>query len=169
MSNQYYDLLKNPLWQKKRLERLEKSNWQCENCGANDNSLHVHHKLYFKNKNPWDYDDEQLEVLCDPCHKNAHNAMEAIKTIISYSDKFEIYNLLCGYCDEEINHKYELEPNDIYDNYLLCRGIFAGLMQYVHPKNYNDIAEYIINLSFDKENATNFFRIRFDDLWSENE
>jgi hypothetical protein len=29
----YADLLKNPQWQKKRLEVLEASGWECEMCG----------------------------------------------------------------------------------------------------------------------------------------
>ena len=35
--------------------------------------LHVHHKLYFLNTFPWDYEDEHLITLCNYCHTNLHS------------------------------------------------------------------------------------------------
>ncbi|ELI6455808.1 HNH endonuclease, partial [Flavobacterium psychrophilum] len=34
--------------------------------------LHVHHKLYKKNKLPWDYENHNLITLCNNCHENIH-------------------------------------------------------------------------------------------------
>jgi hypothetical protein len=38
----YADLLKDPRWQKKRLEVLESNGWACEACGSATKTLHVH-------------------------------------------------------------------------------------------------------------------------------
>ena len=46
---------KHPLWQKKRLEALSGSGFECQNCGSKDDQLHVHHKSYVKGRNVWDY------------------------------------------------------------------------------------------------------------------
>lgn len=67
MSN-YSELLKDPRWQKKRLEILQRDNWACTVCRNTERTLHVHHTRYLYNKDPWDYDDMHLITLCDSCH-----------------------------------------------------------------------------------------------------
>lgn len=68
----YWDQLKDPRWQKKRLERLSAEGWQCMNCCDKTETLHVHHKRYVNGRAPWEYEDVELDVLCDGCHKYAH-------------------------------------------------------------------------------------------------
>ena len=70
MSN-YSELLKDPRWQKKRLEVLQLDAWQCRKCNAKDMCLHVHHLYYIKDNKPWEYDNSALITLCEECHKNA--------------------------------------------------------------------------------------------------
>lgn len=68
MSN-YSELLRNPRWQKKRLQILERDNWSCLICGDKDKTLHVHHKFYIKGRSPWEYPDYYLSTLCHECHE----------------------------------------------------------------------------------------------------
>jgi hypothetical protein len=70
----YSEKLLDPRWQKKRLEVLEGADWTCQICCENESTLHVHHKAYFKGRDPWDYEYEQLVVLCDRCHKEFHDS-----------------------------------------------------------------------------------------------
>ena len=70
----YSEKLKDPRWQKKRLEILDEAGFECENCGNTEKTLHVHHKFYERNKNPWDYDTIDLSVFCTDCHKAWHIA-----------------------------------------------------------------------------------------------
>ncbi len=63
----YTDQYKHPKWQKKRLEILERDNYTCRKCREREDTLHVHHLIYFQNKNIWDYHDIQLITLCDEC------------------------------------------------------------------------------------------------------
>ena len=69
---EYAELLKNPQWQKRRLQMLEKADWRCVECGAEEQQLHVHHKRYIAGAKPWEYGDEDLVVLCEQCHEKAH-------------------------------------------------------------------------------------------------
>jgi uncharacterized protein YlaI len=62
----YAEKLKNPKWQKKRLEILNRDNFCCQKCGDAETELRVHHKKY--NGNPWDAADEDLITLCKICH-----------------------------------------------------------------------------------------------------
>jgi 5-methylcytosine-specific restriction endonuclease McrA len=65
----YAEKLKDPRWQKKRLEIFERDGWKCVACKSTDNSLNVHHLQYRKGKDPWDYSGFELATLCEPCHK----------------------------------------------------------------------------------------------------
>lgn len=68
----YKDLLKDPRWQKRRLEAFEAANWRCEHCNRQDKELHVHHCYYIRGRKPWEYPDALLVVLCGPCHDEKH-------------------------------------------------------------------------------------------------
>lgn len=68
----YSDKLKDPRWQKKRLEVMERDGWKCLGCGDTKNTLNVHHLRYLEDKEPWEYDEEYYMTLCDVCHIQAH-------------------------------------------------------------------------------------------------
>jgi len=68
MAKSYYEKLKDPRWQKKRLEILERDWFECTNCGDENSTLHVHHGYYERNLDPWDYDSDTLWTLCAECH-----------------------------------------------------------------------------------------------------
>lgn len=64
----YSEKLKDPRWQRKRLEILERDDFTCRDCGDKDSTLHVHHCLYIRDNEPWDYDAKELRTLCEICH-----------------------------------------------------------------------------------------------------
>lgn len=66
----YLDKLKDPRWQKKRLLILERDGWACRLCHDTENTLHVHHKIYIRGNEPWEYEDGLLISLCEDCHLN---------------------------------------------------------------------------------------------------
>ena len=69
----YSEKLKSPKWQKKRLEILQRDKFKCRACENEKETLNIHHISYDKNKEPWDYDNDNLITLCDECHKTWHN------------------------------------------------------------------------------------------------
>lgn len=68
MNSHYLELLKDPRWQKKRLEVFERAGWACQCCGEKTKPLHVHHLVYSGGK-PWEADGDSLECLCWVCHE----------------------------------------------------------------------------------------------------
>lgn len=68
MPSSYAEKLKHPMWQRKRLEIMERAGFKCADCGGKEKTLHIHHKLYEKNREPWEYDNETMECLCEDCH-----------------------------------------------------------------------------------------------------
>lgn len=79
----YSEQLKNPNWQKRRLEALNEAGWSCRKCDATDATLHVHHKQYFKGRMAWEYESEDLEVLCESCHASEHDHQDLLKRLLS--------------------------------------------------------------------------------------
>jgi len=65
----YLEKLKDPRWQKIRLEIFQRDNWTCQSCGEITKTLHVHHWTYEKGLEPWDYPLEELVTLCESCHE----------------------------------------------------------------------------------------------------
>lgn len=64
----YQRKLANPLWQKKRLEIFERDKFTCKSCYGTESELHVHHRYYLTNVDPWDYPDDCYMTLCYQCH-----------------------------------------------------------------------------------------------------
>jgi 5-methylcytosine-specific restriction endonuclease McrA len=67
--SEYSEKLKDPRWQKKRLEIFERDGWCCLSCGRTNAPLSIHHLYYDFDLNPWDYLDTSLITLCMECHE----------------------------------------------------------------------------------------------------
>lgn len=65
----YSEKLKDPRWQRKRLEIMERDDFTCRDCGSRDKTLHVHHCHYDKGE-PWEARDDILLTLCADCHES---------------------------------------------------------------------------------------------------
>lgn len=70
----YLEKLRDPRWQKRRLETLSRFRWQCQGCGGHEQTLHIDHLVYRSGASPWDYDDDELTVFCATCHEAIHDA-----------------------------------------------------------------------------------------------
>jgi hypothetical protein len=95
----WYDMLKDPRWQKKRLKIMERNEFTCEDCGATDKTLHVHHGYYEKGIAPWEYSGDTLHCLCETCHKETGNTLLLIQRQlgrIALSDLLQVLGYLCA-------------------------------------------------------------------------
>ena len=82
----YWEKLKDPRWQRKRLDAMQAAEVACQRCMDGESTLHVHHKQYFKGREPWEYDIGQLAVLCESCHESQHEREDAFNLVGSYLD-----------------------------------------------------------------------------------
>lgn len=64
----YFEKLRDPRWQKKRLEIMQRDYFMCMECGSSDKTLCVHHRYYISNREPWEYPDFCFLTLCQDCH-----------------------------------------------------------------------------------------------------
>jgi hypothetical protein len=65
----YSEKLRDPRWQKTRLEILARDYWTCQICFDTKTTLNVHHRYYDFGVDPWDYPHSALVTLCQPCHE----------------------------------------------------------------------------------------------------
>lgn len=86
-SIKYYDLLDCLEWKEKRLRVIYRDKFKCRKCGKLDFKNHVHHKIYLKNKLPWEISEKYLETLCRDCHYEVHRN-EVIKIYEEYRGRF---------------------------------------------------------------------------------
>jgi 5-methylcytosine-specific restriction endonuclease McrA len=84
----YSEKLKDPRWQKKRLEIFERDNFACQLCGDSESTLVVHHFKY--EGEPWEIDNKYLITYCESCHESEHIDK---KLYLSKINKYlELYN-----------------------------------------------------------------------------
>ena len=69
----YEEQIKDPKWQRKRLEILQRDGFRCQMCGREDKPLHVHHLHYLEGHKIWDYHNSDLITLCEDCHRREHD------------------------------------------------------------------------------------------------
>lgn len=91
----YEDALLTEEWEKKREEILLRDNYKCSKCSKVQyengvyTPLHVHHKVYYSGKLPWQYENDTLITLCKECHKKEHGGnvefyQKSIKRLINW-------------------------------------------------------------------------------------
>ena len=93
----YLEKLKDPRWQKKRLEIMQRDGFQCTCCGDTETEIHVHHSYYEFGKEVWEYPEESLFTLCSSCHYQHTLSQKRIKELmrtIQYDQLYEFEKIV---------------------------------------------------------------------------
>lgn len=122
----YSDLLKNPKWQKKRLEIFKRDKFKCRLCGDTETILHVHHKKYINGHKPWEYDNGNLFTLCGHCHE----------LVESQKDDFDdlIESKILKFVFPQFDYYIIYFVNRIDSDGLRCVFIFTNMDHVVKPR-----------------------------------
>lgn len=78
----YKEKLKDPRWQKRRLEIMQRDDFTCQRCKDKEETLHVHHLHYVYGIEPWDYHPDFLLTLCETCHYYEFGMKDAKESIL---------------------------------------------------------------------------------------
>lgn len=122
----YSQKLRDPRWQKKRLEIMSRDEFTCRICGDNESTLNVHHFTY--SGEPWDVDSGKLLTICEPCHEREHkersnSEVEMLKVLKSMNTfSFDIEQLsealsslkMIGFDDVSGVNGAPLHPHNIF-------------------------------------------------------
>jgi len=94
-------LYRNSKWLKFAESVKEKDNYKCQYCFRTSKEviLQAHHKVYHKEKKPWEYFLTDCTTLCKGCHAREHNLIEPNYgwTLLSIDD----LGALDGICERE--------------------------------------------------------------------
>jgi hypothetical protein len=80
----YSEKLKDPRWQRKRLEIMQRDNFKCTQCGDTSTTQNVHHWQY--SKEPWDAKNEDLTTVCRSCHEEIEQCKDLTKNLLRQLD-----------------------------------------------------------------------------------
>ena len=76
---EYKSLLNSDYWRGYSYAIVKERDWTCEVCGKKfkyqRNMLNVHHLTYHNDNKPWQYDKEELLLLCKDCHAKRHGKL----------------------------------------------------------------------------------------------
>lgn len=73
---EYYNrLLEDKRWKEFRLKVMSERGNKCECCGGT-HILQIHHTFYISGKMPWEYNIDDMRVLCKKCHQRIHNIIQ---------------------------------------------------------------------------------------------
>lgn len=117
MSKTYWEKLKDPRWQKKRLEIMERDKFTCQHCRSKENTLNVDHRIYEKGKEPWEYENHKLVTLCEKCHKTIEAKRTAIKAFLA--------------TDYHVEGVYLMTLCDAAEEPMRCPGLFHSVGAYL--------------------------------------
>lgn len=87
----YSEKLKDPRWQKKRLQIFNRDKWKCRSCLNEKLTLNIHHMSYSNKLEPWEYPSLNLVTVCNDCHEKLHSNNEETKTVIFLKLWFWLY------------------------------------------------------------------------------
>jgi hypothetical protein len=134
-NNEYFEKLKDPRWQKKRLEILERDGFTCRICNDTKSTLHIHHIIYFKESEPWEYDDKYLITLCKTCHENESlKKREENKKLFNTISKAGLSSKETKYFNELIEIIFEI--NDEKEIFGFLFWLFSSTLFDKMYKNY---------------------------------
>lgn len=142
MAISYAEKLRDPRWQRKRLEILSRSDFACEVCDSITDTLNVHHRRYRKGAEPWEYEPEELIAVCEKCHRRRHDLENALKDAIYLMPDYALDELL-GFAQGRL-----LLDGDLFDVALRNAEHVNGLAL---AASYlpNSLSEYLIDESGD--------------------
>lgn len=140
----YFEQLKHPNWQRKRLEMLESANWECTNCGSKETTLHVHHKQYIKGRMAWEYEPHELQVLCENCHQYEHQIGDEMKELLAQIDNGQALGLLRGFhLSSDWFHFTIGDTGRDADPAAYMAGFVAFLAYYMRPEQRYKLRDFI--------------------------
>lgn len=109
----YSEKLRDPRWQKLRLEILSRDSFTCKFCGSGltgGKNLQVHHILY-KRRDPWDYPEYLYQTLCDSCHDERQRltdkAVDAVRIAVAKVPTRRLIESVTRLCAEAM---LEIDP-----------------------------------------------------------
>lgn len=70
--------------------------YACTLCKRGNTQLNVHHWAYDSNRDPWDYRDDEVTVLCRDCHQTLHEHLNSFRIYVFSQMSVSGFRILNG-------------------------------------------------------------------------
>lgn len=97
----YAEQLRDPRWQKKRLEIMSRDGFRCRLCSSKTKTLNVHHNYYEPGQLPWEYEDSAFFTLCEDCHRDEEAEKNHLDRILAKAFR------MAGATNDEMRQAYK--------------------------------------------------------------
>jgi hypothetical protein len=91
----YQEQLKDPRWKSYAAAIKEQRNF-CENCRRRDVRVEVHHLFYEWDRMLWEYEQEEVVVLCSSCHSEIHEELKKFRKYVFRYLTPKLFKILNG-------------------------------------------------------------------------
>lgn len=135
----YFEQLRSPNWQRRRLEIMSRDEFMCRACYDQESTLNVHHKHYIKGRMAWEYGDDELVTLCEACHEDMHRQADVMKRIFSMlpldgpCSVNEALALVAGFASRRINGDFS--QFESLSQYMFQLGAIAAHIELSNPRS----------------------------------
>jgi|GEM_PF-2626833 len=75
--------------------KRKQGNW-CASCRRSDIILNVHHIFYESDREPWEYADDEVIVLCTACHRQIHEQLKKFRKFVFAKLTPQAFQILNG-------------------------------------------------------------------------
>lgn len=100
----YAEKLLDNRWQQRKTAIQIRDQFECQKCKVKGETVHVHHRHYIGGRDPWDYPDQLLILLCAKCHKEEEDCSGIIKDL---AESLHYYGYFNTEIRDEINKLIE--------------------------------------------------------------
>lgn len=80
--SKYGEKLNSEQWREFSKDTKERRGNYCQSCKRGNVELHVHHIFYDSTREPWQYQDKELAVLCKQCHFELHEQLQKFRKFV---------------------------------------------------------------------------------------
>lgn len=140
----YSELLRDPRWQRRRLEIMNRADFSCEQCRDKSSTLNVHHKIYRKGAPPWEYSDAELVCLCETCHEVEHHLRNALNAAMSSMPIYQLERVL-GYAQALEQISCDVPRPITVRSESHADGLMDGIWNWNSASNHRPSAECLID------------------------
>lgn len=138
-----------------RQQVLRVKEYECEQChkiATDEASLHIHSKGYHEDKELWEYDIDEVRVLCESCHQRLHARVNEFGGLLSFYEELALSDMLWAIgLFASIHWKYhEHIAEKAYAFLSNFRDQFRGDEQQQYRQTYiltNDVKNLLLGLS----------------------
>lgn len=112
----YADQLQTPQWFAFREQVLDVRGSECEDCHNVEAPLNIHHRHYDFERMAWEYEYDEVRVLCRDCHEGLHKRERQFCWVFENVDDETLFYLMRGLMAYMREHEMSSAlPDQIYE------------------------------------------------------